>query len=172
MGAAVIRPAVLRDASYVLAHMRPADVEEVMCQVPPNTKRHELAYNLLMGCEAYTAHLEDKPDQPIAFFGTSPINVACLSVWALGTVDVWRAVPAINRFMVDEHLPDRMRQGYLTMEARSLDSHLDAHRWLIAMGGVQHGGPFEFGANREKFLLFRWSSSDLEGIRNKRRRAK
>lgn len=169
MGAAVIRQAVLRDASYVMAHMRPADVEEVMCQIPPNTKRHELAYNLLMGCEAYTAHVKDVP---VAFFGTSPINVACLSVWALGTPEIWRAVPAINRFMVDEHLPDRMRQGYLTMEARSLDSHLDAHRWLTAMGGVQHGGPFEFGANREKFLLFRWSSSDLEGIRNKRRRAK
>lgn len=169
MGAAVIRQAVLRDASYVMANMRPADVEEVMCQIPPNTKRHELAYNLLMGCEAYTAHVKDVP---VAFFGTSPINVACLSVWALGTPEIWRAVPAINRFMVDEHLPDRMRQGYLTMEARSLDSHLDAHRWLTAMGGVQHGDAYEFGSGREKFLTFRWTADRISGIRDKRRRAK
>lgn len=165
--AAVIQPAVLRDASYVMANLRQADLDEVMCQVPDGMKRHELAYNLLMSGDAFTASVKERP---VAFFGTCPINVACLSVWAIGTVDVWRAVPAINRFLTDVHLPDRIDQGYLTMEARSMETHVSAHRWLTAVGGVQHGDAYEFGKGREKFLTFRWTADRITAIRNKCRR--
>lgn len=160
--------ACLRDASYIMANLRPADLDEVLCQVPEGTKRHEIAYSLLHSGDAFTAFVRG---QPVAFFGTSPINAACLSVWALGTPAVWRAVPAINRFMCDEHLPACIELGYHTMEARSHTAHVSAHRWLEAMGGVQHGGPFEFGRGRETFLLFRWTADRLSDIRNERRRA-
>lgn len=164
-----IEPATLRDASYVMANLRPLDVEEVMCQVPEGTKRHEIAYSLLMGGDTFAALIGD---QPVAIFGTAPLNAACVSVWALGLPTVWRVVPAINRFLVDEHLPRLLDLGYRTMEARSLSNHHQAHRWITALGGVQHGGPFEFGRDRETFLLFRWTSDVFESIKQKRGRSR
>ena len=98
-----IEPATLRDASYVMANLCERDREEVMCQVPPATKLHEMAYHLLMGSDAFGARLRG---QPVAFFGVSPINVACCSVWAVGTKQMTKAVPAITDFMFDTLMPD------------------------------------------------------------------
>lgn len=163
-----IHDATLRDATYVMAWLRPADVEEVMCQVPADLSRSDMAYNLLFSGDTFAARVGD---QPVGFFGTNVINAACLSVWALGTKNMWRAVSEMNRFLVDEHLPARVAQGYRTMEARSITSHTDAHHWIKQLGGVQHGPAFEFGRDRETFLLFRWSADDLAGIKAKRRKS-
>lgn len=163
-----IAPATLRDASYVMACMRPQDREEVLCQVPDNTVMHEMAYHLLMGSDAYCASYNG---QPAMFFGTSQINVACLSVWALGTRHMVRVTPAVTRFMVDELMPRKMAEGYRTMEARSLMTHFQAHKWIIDTGGRASGEPFEYGKDGEKFLLFRWTKDSFEAIKAKHRRA-
>lgn len=157
-----VQPATMRDASWVMAWLRKPDETEVMCQVPADTDRNAMAYNLLMSGDTFS--IRWKGDQPIAFFGTNVINAACLSIWALGTDEMWRGVSTINRFLVEEHLPERIGQGYRTMEARSHADHDSAHRWLQAMGAKQHGPAFEFGRNGEKFLLFRWTSGDLAAV--------
>jgi hypothetical protein len=166
-GRVTIHDATLRDATYVMAWLRPADEEEVLCQVPEGMTRLEMAYNLLFSGDVFAARIGD---QPVGIFGTGPINIACLSVWALGTRNMWRAVSEMNRFLIDEHLPARIAQGYHSMEARSIVSHTDAHHWIEQLGGKQHGEPFAFGSDREMFLLFRWSADDLAGIKAKRRK--
>ena len=167
-GRVTIHDATLRDATYVMAWLRPADVEEVECQVPVGMSRSEMAYNLLLSGQTFAARIGD---QPVGFFGTNTINAACLAVWALGTKNMWRAVSEMNRFLIDTHLPARIAEGYRTMEARSIITHTDAHHWIRQLGGVQHGPEFEFGRHREKFLLFRWNADDLSAIAAKRRRA-
>lgn len=156
-----IRPATLRDASYVMANLRPADWEELACQIAPATKRHEIAYALLMSGDCFVAFWKG---QPCAVFGSSIINAACLSIWAVGTPDISRVARSIGKFMTRVHVPDRLAQGFGSGEARSMATHHDAHRWLVSLGAHQHGGPFEFGTGREKFLLFRWTKADFEGI--------
>ncbi len=160
-----VHVATLRDATYVMSNLNPDDRAEVECQVALDTKLHEMAHGLLMWGDNFAVR---EGNQPIAFFGTAPLSAGCLTVWALGTKRIARAVPAINRFMLHEHLPERIAQGYSTMEARSIETHHAAHRWLASMGGEVHGGPFEFGRDREKFLLFRWTSAQIEGITRKR----
>lgn len=150
-----IAPATLRDTSYVMAHMRPADEREVLCQFPVETKRHELAYALLHSLEAWVANYKG---QPIAVFGVSHMTVACVSVWALGTHRMWRAVPAITRFVKDSMVPRLVEVGYQTMEARSHVDHHQAHRWMVATGAVQADQPYVFGRGGEKFVTFRWTS--------------
>ena len=159
-----IEPATLRDASYIMANLCERDREEVMCQVPEGTKMHEMAYNLLMGSDAYAARLRGNP---VTFFGTSMINVACRSVWALGTDDMIKTVPAITRFFANDLLPLLIAEGYHTMEARSLITHQQAHRWMLGTGAKVSGEPFEYGRNREKFLLFRWTADTFEANKAK-----
>src|SRR5690606_3849111 len=92
-------PACLRDASYVVANMRPADREEIACQVPVGVKDHELAYQLLMSGDSFIATLDGVP---AAFLGTQPLNAACMVAWALGTKHMSRVVPALTRFAIRE----------------------------------------------------------------------
>lgn len=164
-----VEPATLRDATYVLWHMRPADEVEVMCQMPEGADRTEIAYGLLMSDGASFAIRRN--GTPVAFFGTAPMNAGTLSIWALGTKAIPRVVPVINRFMTQEHLPRRIAEGYHAMEARSHADHVEAHRWLRSVGAEAHGPAFEFGRDREKFLLFRWTKDVFESIQAKRRRA-
>lgn len=161
-------PATLRDVSYVLYNLNPADEAETVCQIDPAVPRSHLAYGLLMSGDNFAVRIDD---QPVAVFGTSPLNRCTLSVWALGTSRMRKALPALWRFMVDEHLPRMADDGFRYMEARSITTHVEAHRWLRWLGGQVLGGPHEFGRNRETFLLFRWSIDQFESIRAKRRRA-
>lgn len=150
-----IRPAVLRDASFVMANLKPLDHREAFCQLEPGFKTADLArYSLSYG-ETFVAFWRD---QPVMVFGTAPINVCCLSVWALGTKNSWRVAGRVSAWLRDIHVPHRMKQGYTSMEARSLVDHEAAHRWIEATGGVAHGPPFEFGRDGEAFQLFRWTA--------------
>lgn len=157
---------MLRDASYVTANLSPDDEVETRCQIAPETKTHELAYALIMGGDAFTAHVRG---EPVAVFGVYPVSVCCLSVWMLGTKDAWRAVPEITRFMEDELLPQKVAQGFLTMEARSLETHHVAHRWMRDTGARCVSEPFEYGRSREKFLLFRWTTDAFGAIKRRAR---
>lgn len=168
MAAVEIRAATLRDASYVVANMRQRDADEVWCQLPDGVKSHEVTYNLLMASDAFTAFLDGVPAM---FFGTSLMNAAALSAWAIGTSKAQRVVPAVTRFLVEEHLPDRVRDGFVVMEARSHIDHVEAHRWMLSTGAQIVGEPFPFGRSREKFLLFRWTEASFGAIKRKRRRA-
>lgn len=152
MSKVTIEPACLRDGSFIIANMRPLDEDEVLCQVADGMKRHEIAYFLLMTGENFVAKLDGLP---VMFFGTTPLNVAALNVWALGTSLTPRCVPAVTKFMI-RYLYGKHLEGWRSMEARSLVTHHTAHRWMERTGAVAHGEPFVYGKNREKFLLFRW----------------
>lgn len=153
-----IRQACYRDACFVVAHMRPRDEEEIMCQVADGTKRHELAYGLLMSGLAFTAH---ENDVPVAFFGFNAVNVACLNAWAVGTKRMHRAIPEVTRFLIRDVLPGQVEAGIRSMEARTHVNHKAAHRWLEGTGAVVSGPPFVYGKNGEKFLMYRWHAEDL-----------
>lgn len=159
-----IEPACLRDTSFIFANMRPADTVEVMCQLPEGCKMHEVAWSMLQGGDAFVAK---RKGLPVMVYGTAPMNVACLSVWAIGTAHTFRVLPAVTRHMIHEHLPERMEQGYVTMEARSHVGHVEAHNWMRSTGAVALGEPFIYGRDRQKFLLFRWTPEALAQARRK-----
>ena len=160
-------PATLRDASFVMGNLNEADEREVSCQVAAGTIRHELAYAMLMSGDNFAVR---DGSQPIAFFGTMALSCCYLNIWALGTKEMWRAVPLITDTML-EHVTQKRAEGYVGMEARSWIGHPTAHKWIEQIGGRQHGEPYEWGRDRELFLTFRWTEDQFESITRKRRRA-
>lgn len=163
-----VAPATLKDASYIMANLQPDDACEVDCQVDQTRPRHEMGVGLLMAGDNFAVR---RGDQPIMFFGTMPMNVCYLTVWALGTRQSWRAANAVVDYMLDVHLPERLKQGFIGMEARAWIGHRTARSWIEATGGKPDGEPFEFGRDRELFLTFRWTDHEIESIRQTRRRA-
>lgn len=149
----IVRPACLAHASFVLANMRDADRDEVMCQVPDGTKTHEIAYMMLMSGDAFVAYLNDIP---VLFFGAHALNVCTLEAWALGTKDTRRVLHAATRYLFAEFIPKVVEAGYLSVECRSHADHHAAHRWLRSTGAVANGEPFVYGKTGEKFVIYRW----------------
>ena len=160
--------ATLRDMSFVLYNLNPADEEETACQIDPGLRRDHLAYMLLMSGDSFAVRIDG---QPVAVFGTAPLNRATISVWALGTKRMRKVLPAITRHLMDVHLPEMVEQGYRYMEARSIVTHHAAHRWLRWLGATVLGEAHPFGRDGENFFLFRWTADDLSDIKQKRRRA-
>lgn len=160
-----IRPAIIRDASWITANLRAMDHEEAFCQLPADTPTAVLAQWLVLSADAFIAYVDD---EPVTLFGTSPINAACFNVFAVGTRQMRRTIPAVSRFMMVEHVEKRIRDGARTMEARSLATHTEAHAWMKSLGATQHGSHFAYGRNDERFVLFRWTVAGYRYIREKR----
>lgn len=156
-----IKPACLRDTSFVLANMRAKDRAEVFCQLPDGVTCPQLAMHLLRG-KGFVAYLDD---QPVMVFGTSLLNVCTASVWALGTPKTWRVVPAVSQFIMLEHVPDLLDQGITSVEARSILGHDQAHKWMLGLGAERSGEPFVYGKGGELFQLFRWTVEGYRTIR-------
>jgi len=163
-----IRPACMRDASYVIAHMRDCDRREIYCQLPDGISNWQVAYMLIMP-ESAMGFVAYHDGTPVALFGLTPITVCCLSVWAMGTDAMWRAIPAISDH-IESMAEGLIERGFTTMEAKSIISHDEAHRWMVSCGARRMSAAFEYGKNGEHFLLFRWTVSDYRAIRQKRRR--
>lgn len=158
MSRVVITPACLRDATFVVANLRPRDREEIWCQLPEDTHELDVAYFLLMGGDCWIASIDGRP---IMFFGVTSMNIACMSVWAVGTRRTSRVVRDVTRFLIGEAVPAKIAAGFHTMEARSHVDHAQAHRWMQSTGAVVVGEPFVYGRQREKFLLFRWTADAI-----------
>lgn len=154
----------MRDASYVFANLRDIDVKEAFCQLQDGIKRHELAWWSIQAGESWVAYLRDRPAM---VYGYAPINVAAVSIWALGTPKANRVVPAVTRHVILDVIPKLMERGYLSMEARSYTEHTDAHRWMESTGAVRSGEPFPYGKGGELFQLFRWTKPTYERIRQR-----
>lgn len=91
--------------------------------------------------------------QPVAAFGVAPLATSVLSIWAWGTPAMWRAVPAITRYVDQVLAPEWDALGVTRVEARSIVGHHAAHRWLRSLGWSEVPCP-EFGRDGEDFILF------------------
>lgn len=160
-----IRPAVLRDASYITANLRAIDHDEAFCQLPDGTHHAILARWLITSGEGFIAYMDD---EPVTLFGTTPMTAACYSVWALGTQHMRRTIPAVSRKFMVEIIERRIAQGLRTAEARSLATHTEAHKWMRDLGAEQLGDAFPYGKADEPFVMFRWTVAGYRAIREKR----
>lgn len=156
-----IKPACLRDASFVMGNLNPDDLAEVACQLPPGMTPQQLAPFYVAAPRALVAYVDDVPAM---FFGIGAINAACASVWAVGTTRGWRAVPAVTRVWHDDLVPWLIDKGFRFAEARSLASNRKAHGWLRSLGGETATDPLPFGTQDEPFLLFRFTVASYRSI--------
>lgn len=156
-----VHAATLRDASWITANLRQLDREEIFCQIDDRVTTAQLAEFLILGGQGFIAY--DR-GEPVLLFGTTLVTVCSMSAWAMGTDAMRRAVPTVNDFLLSTHIPARLAAGVNNMEARSLVTHYEAHRWMEGLGGERHGEPYLFGKNGEMFVTYRWTVSTYRAI--------
>jgi hypothetical protein len=158
-----IKAAVLRDASFVIAHMREIDRRECYAQLPDDAPTASIAAWCLQNSSGH-AYVAYRDGQPRLVFGTAPMTVNCFSVWALGMVGARATIPAVSHFFVDYEIPRRIDEGFNCAEARSIVEHAEAHRWMRGLGAEQLGASFQYGKHGEEFVLFRWTVAGYRAI--------
>jgi hypothetical protein len=165
-----ISPACVRDVSWIAAHMRQRDSDEILCQAPYNTTIMQAAlwcFDTAMEDTRFVAY--DKTDTPAAAFGFSPSsNPTLWSAWAFGTDRMRRVIPEITDFgfgpwlghFIKNYRPRRM-------EIRAREDHDLAHRWLTGMGAKREGLMPSYGRSGEVFVLYSWTDRSIYVIREK-----
>lgn len=153
----MIIPGTLRDYSFIAANMRKPDRREFMCQVPPDTTNLDLAMWSLAGLEAWTVTYQG---QPVAALGAHALTPAgnVLSLWLWGSRNLFRVAEECERFVIDECADRWIAEGVTRIEARAMNGHIRAHKWLKRMGF--DADPLDdWGRDGENFTLFSWSKT-------------
>lgn len=143
----------LMDIAYICRNMREWDAKEV-----------------------FSTRFDDDPDQ----FAMQVMNwTLTWVVWGkerpvavLGAWECWPGRWAAGMFATDEFeqvglgltrwvkkrmIPTIRELGLRRAEAKSIDGHVVAHRWLEALGARREGAPHEnFGKNGETFHTYVW----------------
>lgn len=157
-----IRPATLRDLTYVACNLRPEDRQEVYSFTNLETGTEVGAVTWQMSGPEWSWAVLDG-SQPMACFGlcqSSPFTPQIWTAWAWGTPRMKRALPAISRFARETWPELLLPLGVNRVEVRSIAGHKRAHRWLRHMGARFEGYLPECGLGGETFLLFAWRASE------------
>lgn len=140
--------------SYITNNMRAMDELEIFCQfksdnVSENAKL--LSDSIMTNCaDKFIAKIDG---QPVAAFGVQEKSPRRFIGWAFGTNKMRRAIPEVTRFIRSEILPALQIKAN-RIEAESLSTHKDAHRWLKAFGAVPVCTLARVGKDGEDFILF------------------
>ncbi|MCP4072296.1 MAG: hypothetical protein GY742_11235 [Hyphomicrobiales bacterium] len=152
-----------RDISYVVANLRQIDREEIFCQMDIDDV--DLLAVLSLELNSRVCRLKC---QPVAVFSFSLVNVSTVAVNLFGTNSITRAIPAITRFIFTDMIPDALQQGIRRFEARTIETHSQAHRWLEACGAMREGALEQMGKNGERFFMYALTKPTLDNMKPKR----
>lgn len=148
----------LAAAAYVCGRLRDGDREEAFA-LRWDDDADALAMDTLRWGKLSWAVYDDA--LPVALLGATQLHPNVWSAWMLAT-DQWpRVALGVTKFIKRRMIPHLMESGATRCEARSIDGHTKAHRWLEALGAVQEARLRRYGRNGEDFLVFRWDAHVL-----------
>ena len=150
-----IREPTLLDITFIGANLRPEDYRETMCQLPAGTRGSTAMAAIYYDLPPGWSWIAYDNGQPVAVFGFQPMTVSVWSAWALGTRRMTRAIPAITRWCwgQEQRLIDA---GVRRLEARTIEGHHQAHRWLERLGCTRVCELPDHGRDGELFYLYAW----------------
>jgi len=149
--AITIRPATLRDVTFIAANMRDEDRREIRAVVnESDTVIGAMLFAASPGL-AWTAWTDDAP---ACAFGVSRLYAGLGSGWAFGSKAMRKVMPAATRFALRTVKPLLIAEGFRRIEVRTAIDHDLSHRWLIALGFEPEGVAKDYGADGLDFVTF------------------
>lgn len=146
-----IRPATLRDMTFIAANMRDADRREITAVIDANDT---MIACMLFAASPGLAWTAWHDEQPVCAFGVSRLFTGVGSGWAYGTKQMRSVMPAVTRFALRVVRPLLVREGFRRVEVRTAVDHDLSHRWLEHLGFQREGIAKDYGANGLDFLTY------------------
>lgn len=142
------------DALYVCERLRAADADEIYAlrwDEDPASLARDTA---MIGRFGWVAKLDD--GEPTTVLGGVPMWPGVWSVYAYGTDKMDRTIQDLTKHIKRVMMPTLRAQGAHRVEARSIDTHRQAHRWLEWLGAEVEFTLQDYGRNREAFRVYVW----------------
>ena len=148
------RPLNLAGVCYVCRNLRPADIREIEATRYGDLDPDELAMEIIRSWSITgNAWLVYHNDKPVAIFGATNPWPGMWSAFMLATPDFPKIALPLTKFVKRVFIP-HMKLKANRVEARSIDGHGEAHRWLGALGATVEGRLKGYGRDGEDFLVF------------------
>lgn len=149
-----LRKLNLLDVAYVCRNLRAADQREIFA-----TRRADdpdaLAVEIIRYWGPVGWVAADGP-RPVALIGATETWPGVWSAWMMATEEFPVVALGLTKWVKRAMMPGLVDLGAVRCEARSIDGHDHAHRWLRMLGAVQEARLRRYGRNGEDFLVFRF----------------
>jgi hypothetical protein len=137
---------------------RSCDRREIGACQPDGYDPASLSAEMAQACEHGFVATAD--GVPVVVVGLCPMMPGVYSAGMFAT-DRWGDVAFnVTKFVRTIFIPERRAEGMRRMEARSMEGHPLAARWLAHLGFVREGQCRDFGRGGETFDLWAWRVSD------------
>jgi hypothetical protein len=153
-----IRPAAALEILDVARRMRAADrleLEAGLWDASPEAIAHGMSAPGRIALACGRARAEAVVG--IAWRAPRLVEVAMIATDAFPRI----ALP-LTRHVRRALMPALLARGVIRAECRSIEGHVAAHRWLLALGAAPEAMLDDCGKGRERFVLFAWTLARLE----------
>jgi RimJ/RimL family protein N-acetyltransferase len=148
----------LADVTYVATNMRAVDAEEIY---PLRfDKTPEGLAHTVMSSPVYVWAAAPPGGAPAAVFGVYEVRPRAWTAFAFGTDNFNTVAGGVTKFLLRKVKPHLFHDlGAQRVEAWSHGNHVQAHRWLTALGAKPEPDP-EYGPEGETYVRFVARRSD------------
>lgn len=144
------RPDLLLD---VVRNMREWDRREIYATRFDDDPHKVVADVLAFGQVSWLAGLGDRP---IAAFGCAPMWRGVWSMWLFATDDFQQIGLSVTKLIVRSIVPMLFDAGAHRLEARSMEGHVEAQRWLELIGASRECSLKGYGRDGQDFHVYTW----------------
>lgn len=140
--------------------MRAIDAAEAF-----NMRGHDdplvLAREVVLAASYGKAGIATHKGVPCGIIGVSPMWPGVWSAWSFGTADWPKGAVAMSRFGFRVLKPFILARGAHRLQCESRIDHVDAHRWLTAMGAKPEGLLYGYGRDGSTYIMFSWGKDHV-----------
>ena len=137
---------------HVARNMRDWDRREIFATRPDDDVEVLAHAALNCGRIAWVSGL----DEPIAAFGCAPMWPGVYSMWLFATDDFHQIRFSVTKLIVRTIVPMMIDAGAHRLEARSMEGHTDAQRWLEVIGARREATLAGYGREAQDFHVYAW----------------
>lgn len=118
----------------------------------------QLAREIVLAATYGRAGIAERSGRPCGIIGVSPMWPGLWSAWSFGTDDWPKAVMELSRYGRSVLEPFVRARGAHRVQCESHIDHIEAHRWLMAMGATVEGRLRAYGRDGSDYLQFSWGT--------------
>lgn len=148
----ITRPAY-RDCLFVCKRLRPQDRAEVLA-THWTDDANELAQPIAFSQQELSWCILGMDGEPIALLGANELWPGMWAPWAMATPRFAEIGWALTRFVKRTMIPRMVELGFNRAECRTLESNVEAQRWLERLGAVRESENPRVGKNNETFYTY------------------
>lgn len=148
---ALARPEMVRE---VARNMREWDRLEIFATRPDD---EPLAIADAVAEAGPISWVAGRDEAPIAAFGCAPMWHGVWSLWLFATDEFGRIGIPMTKLIVRSIVPMMFEAGAHRLEARSMEGHTDAQRWLQVIGAEREATLRGYGRDGQDFHVYTWA---------------